>query len=159
SPEARKAVVPKVQEMYQMATDPGLHASAEWLLRTWQQEAWLKQVNDEWAKDQEQREKRFDGIKQLLTKDQEKTAPQWYVNGQGQTMVVIPGPVEFLMGSPPTEEGREGGPAGTMELRHWRRIGRSFAIASKEVTVEQFLRFRQGHPFSRQDSPSDACPA
>ena len=40
-------------------------------------------------------------------KDKEKTPPQWYVNGQGQTMVVIPGPVEFVMGSPPTEAGRE----------------------------------------------------
>ena len=43
---------------------------------------------------------------QALAKDKEKTPPQWYVNGQGQTMVVIPGPVEFVMGSPPTEEGR-----------------------------------------------------
>ena len=25
---------------------------------------------------------------------------QWYVNGQGQTLVVIRGPVEFEMGSP-----------------------------------------------------------
>ena len=32
--------------------------------------------------------------------------PQWYVNGQGQTMVVIPGPVEVRMGSPATEVGR-----------------------------------------------------
>ena len=78
--------------------DPGLHAAAEWLLRQWKQEAWLKQVNEEWAKDKEQRDKRLEGIKQLLTKDKEKTPPQWYVNGQGQTMVVIPGPVEFVMG-------------------------------------------------------------
>ena len=42
------------------------------------------------------------------TKDKEKTPPQWYVNGQGQTMVVIPGPVEFMMGSPPTEAGQVG---------------------------------------------------
>ena len=47
-----------------------------------EQEAWLKQVNEEWAKDKEQREKRLDGIKQLLTKDKEKTPPQWYVNGR-----------------------------------------------------------------------------
>ena len=53
----------------------------EWLLRTWKQEAWLKQVNEEWAKDQEQREKRLDGIKQTLAKEQrEDPAPvvrQW----------------------------------------------------------------------------------
>ena len=105
-PETRKALLPKLQDIYRTATDPGLHAAAEWLLRQWKQEAWLKQVNEEWAKDKEQRQKRLQGIQQLLTKDKEKTPPQWYVNGQGQTMVVIPGPVEFVMGSPPTEEGR-----------------------------------------------------
>ena len=31
---------------------------------------------------------------------------RWYVNGQGQTFAVIEGPVEFLMGSPPTEPDR-----------------------------------------------------
>ena len=105
TPDDRKALLPKLQEMYRTDADPGLHAAAEWLLRTWKQEAWLKQVNEEWAKDKEQREKRLDGIKQLLAKEKEKTPPQWYVNGQGQTMVVIPGPVEFVMGSPPTEAG------------------------------------------------------
>src|SRR5207302_6987273 len=30
---------------------------------------------------------------------------RWYVNGQGQPMVLIPGPVEFMMGSPRTEAG------------------------------------------------------
>ena len=31
---------------------------------------------------------------------------RWYVNGQGQTFAVIDGPVEFDMGSPPTEPER-----------------------------------------------------
>ena len=47
SPDARKTLLPKVQEMYRTATDPGLHAASEWLLRTWKQESWLKQMNDE----------------------------------------------------------------------------------------------------------------
>src|SRR5262249_38030420 len=34
------------------------------------------------------------------------------------------------------------GPNGKMERQHRKRIGRSFAIAAREVTVEQFLRFR-----------------
>src|SRR5208337_5009749 len=97
-----------------------LHAASEWLLRQWKHEAWLKQVNEEWAKDKKQREKRLDGMKQLLTKDKEKTPPQWYVNGQGQTMVVIPGPVEFMMGSPPTEKDRF-----ENEPQHKKRIGRT----------------------------------
>jgi formylglycine-generating enzyme required for sulfatase activity len=136
-PAARQAVLPRLQEMYLTATDPGLHGAAEWLLRQWKQEAWLKQVNEAWAKDKQQRVKRLEGIEQLVQKEKEKTPPQWYVNGQGQTMVVIPGPVEFLMGSPSTEEGR-----GEDELQHMERIGRTFALAATPVTVEQFSRFR-----------------
>ena len=105
-PEARTAPLLKLQAIYRTNADPGLHAAAEWLLRSWKQEDWLKGVNEEWARDKEQRDKRLDGIKQLLTKDKAKTPPQWYVNGQGQTLVVLPGPLEFVMGSPPTEAER-----------------------------------------------------
>ena len=133
TPDERKALLPKLQEIYRAGSDPGLHAASEWLLRTWKQETWLKQVNEEWAKDKEQREKRLEGIGKALAKDKEKTPPQWYVNGQGQTMVVIPGPVEFLMGSPTTEVGRQ-----DHETRHKKRIDRTFAIAAKSVTLEQY---------------------
>ena len=149
----RKALLPKLQDMYRMATDPGLHASAEWLLRAWKQEAWLKQVNEEWAKEKEQREKKLDGIKQLLTKEKEKTPSQWYVNGQGQTMVVIPGPVEFLMGSPLTEAARY-----QNETQHKKRISRTFALAAKLVTVEQYLRFDGSYSFTKQFAPQPDCP-
>jgi formylglycine-generating enzyme required for sulfatase activity len=140
SPEARKALLPKLRDMYRIDADPGLHAAAEWLLRTWQQEAWLKQVNDEWAKDKEQGQKRLESIRHLVTKAKAQTPPQWYVNGQGQTMMVIPGPVEFLMGSPSTQEGR-----GPDELQHKKRIGRTFALAAKSVTVEQYRKFAAGY--------------
>ncbi|MFO1041031.1 MAG: SUMF1/EgtB/PvdO family nonheme iron enzyme [Planctomycetaceae bacterium] len=131
----RKEVLPKLQEIYRTSSDPGLHAAAEWLLRTWKQDAWLKQVNDEWAKDGKGRDNKIAGSMDSLSKDREKTPLQWYVNGQGQTMVVIPGPVEFLMGSPPTEKDRE-----PLEGHHRRRIGRSFAIAAKSVTVAEYHR-------------------
>jgi formylglycine-generating enzyme required for sulfatase activity len=52
-------------------------------------------------------------------------------------MVVIPGPVEFVMGSPPTEAGRQ-----LDELQHRKRIGRSFALAATSVTVEQYRKFK-----------------
>jgi formylglycine-generating enzyme required for sulfatase activity len=136
SPEARQIVLPKMQDVYRTAADPGLHAATEWLLRTWQQETWLKQVNDDWAKDQEQQQKRLQSIQQLVTNDKAMTPPQWYVNGQGQTLVVITGPVEFVMGSPSTEEGRW-----PNEWQHKERIGRTFALAAKPVTVEQYRKF------------------
>lgn len=101
-------------------------------MRQWQEEKWLQQVNEGWAKE-EQREKRLGGIKQMLAKEIDKTPLQLYVNSQGQTMVVIPGPVQFEMGSPYQEAGRYNN-----EAQHTRRIGRSFAIASKSVTLEQY---------------------
>jgi formylglycine-generating enzyme required for sulfatase activity len=39
------------------------------------------------------------------------------------------------------------------------QIGRTFAIASKEVTVEQFRLFRKEHSFNRQYARADDCPA
>jgi len=105
-PEEKKLLVKDLKDIYCTATDPGLHAAAAWLLRQCQEETWLQQTKEGWAKDKEQREKRLDGIKQMLAKEKDKTPPQWYVNGQGQTMVVIPGPVNFQMGSPTTEAGR-----------------------------------------------------
>jgi serine/threonine protein kinase/formylglycine-generating enzyme required for sulfatase activity len=154
SPAARTPLLRRLQDLYRNDPDPGLHAAVEWLLRQWKQEDWLKQVNEEWAKNEKERDQRLDRIKQLLTKDKEKTLPQWYVTGQGQTMVVIPGPVEFWMGSPPTEEGRS-----PDELQHKKRIGRTFALAAKSVTKEQFLRFlpKFGHSEMRR-YPEPTCP-
>jgi formylglycine-generating enzyme required for sulfatase activity len=154
TPEGKRSLVTQLRELYRTAADPGLHAAAEWLLRRWKQEGWLKQVNEAWARDKEQREKRLEGIRQLLRKGKGKTPPQWYVNGQGQTMVVIPEPVEFLMGSPSTEAGRL-----PVESQHRRRIGRTFALAAKPVTKEQFLRFlpKFGHDQMRR-YPDPACP-
>jgi len=143
----------KLRDLYRNDPDPGLHAAAEWLLRLWKQEAWLKDVEEEWAKDRKGREQRLERIRQELAKAKSEAKPQWYVNGQGQTMVVIPGPVEFLMGSPPGESGRRDN-----ETLHRRRIGRTFALTAKSVTVEQFLRFRKDHDYQRQYTPSDDCP-
>jgi formylglycine-generating enzyme required for sulfatase activity len=69
---------------------------------------------------------------------------QWYVTRQGQTMVIVANAGEFWMG-----EERE---------RHRQKIGRSFALASKEVTVEQFLRFRKDHPVRKEYAPTGNCP-
>jgi serine/threonine protein kinase/formylglycine-generating enzyme required for sulfatase activity len=136
TPDARSALLPKLQDMYRTASDPGLHAACEWLLRRWKQEAWLTKVNSEWAKDKEERVKRLEYIGKALAKDKEKTPPQWYVNTQGQTFVVIPGPVEFVMGSPPTEAGRSGN-----ETQHKTRIGRIFILSAKPVTLGEYRKF------------------
>ncbi len=145
SPEARQGVLPKLRDIYRNDADPGLHAACEWLLRTWHQEAWLKQINEEWARDRERREKRLGGIKELLAKQGNKSPPQWYVNGQSQTMVVVPGPVEFLMGSPTTEVDRLEG-----ETQHKERIDRTTVLAAKSVTVEQYRHYDNGYTLPEQ---------
>ena len=54
---------------------------------------------------------------------------------------VIEGPVEFRMGSPPNEPDRS-----LDETPHRQTIPRRLAIATKEVTVEQFQQFVQADP-------------
>jgi formylglycine-generating enzyme required for sulfatase activity len=50
-------------------------------------------------------------------------------------MVTIRGPVEFLMGSPPGEVGRNPASDSPDETQHLARIPRSYAIATHEVTA------------------------
>jgi len=160
SPDEREVLLPKLFDLYRDDADAGLHGAAEWLLLLWGQQAKVKQIEDEWRGDGKEvrarREAKLGPTREGILKD--KGRGQWYVNGQGQTMVVIPGPVTFLMGSPPTEAGREGGAEGKIEMQHSKRIGGPFAIAAREVTVEQFLRFRKGHDYNKDSSLTGDCP-
>jgi formylglycine-generating enzyme required for sulfatase activity len=86
---------------------------------------------------------------------------RWFINGQGQTFVIIEGPVEFRMGSPPTEPKRNV----IMETPRRLVIPRRFSIAAKEVTVEQWQRFERTNPqyrfppsFVKQYSPDPDGP-
>jgi serine/threonine protein kinase/formylglycine-generating enzyme required for sulfatase activity len=154
----REVLLGKLRNWYGKDADPGLHAAVEWLLRQWEQEPWLKQTNEEWAKGKAKREDWWvesngDQL-QRATRHAPPATSHWYVNGQGQTMVVLKGPVEFSMGAPLYEaERREN------ETLHRSRIGRTFALAAKPVTMEQFLRFRPDHGYTRQVARTLDCPA
>jgi formylglycine-generating enzyme required for sulfatase activity len=135
----RDALVPTLLHWYQEAPDPGLHGAAEWLLRRWGQGDKLREIDKE------------------LATGKVEGPRHWYVNGQGQTLVLIDGG-DFLMGSPRTEAGREGEAEGLVEMQHRRRIGRTFALATKEITVEQFLHFRKDHAYNKTYSPTPEHP-
>jgi formylglycine-generating enzyme required for sulfatase activity len=153
-PEAEKnTVIEQLKRLYQTAEDPGLHGAAEWLLRHWHQDSWLKQVEQESGKDDVQRVKRLQRIGNELARGVGAAKPQWYVNGQGQTFVVIPNPGTIWVGSPAGEAERE-----EDEQRHPVELNRSFAISTKPVTVEQFRRFRDDYPFDAKASPHGDCP-
>ncbi len=136
---ARPPLVAKLLQLYREDPDPGIHGAAEWLLQQWGHAAEVGQIDRDLA-------------------GQPADTRRWYVNQQGQTLVRIPGPVEFLMGSPGQEPDRR-----SDERLHRRRIGHSFAIATKEVTVRQFKEFLRANPSVRHNytarySPDDDGP-
>ena len=67
-----------------LADDPdaGTHAAAEWVLRRWGKHQQIAEQTRALATGKPEGDRR------------------WYVNKQGQTLVLVPGPSEFLMGSP-----------------------------------------------------------
>jgi formylglycine-generating enzyme required for sulfatase activity len=141
----RESYLPHLLELYRDATDPGTHGTAEWLLRQWGTQEKIKEIDNS------------------LSTGKVEGQRQWYINRQGQLMVIIHGPMEYPMGTRPFElVGRPPKVAGKnwdMEALHPQRIVRSFAISSKEVTTQEFLRFRIHHEYRKETSPSSDCPA
>ena len=122
-PKEREALIARLLGLYKTDPDAGIHGATEWTLRQWGQQESLKELDAELMKVKEWGDRR------------------WFVNGQGQTFTVINGPIEFDMGSPPTEPERL-----ESERLHKRVIPRCFAIATKEVTVKQYQDFLEQNP-------------
>jgi len=123
SPGERDPLTAKLLDLYENDPDAGIHGAAEWTLRQWKQEERLKSAQAE------------------LSKLKDRGHRRWLINSQGQTFAVIDGPVQFRIGSPRGELDRDAD-----ELPHPRVIPRRFAIADKEVTVEQYDRFARAKP-------------
>ncbi len=138
--DERKTIIPLLQEIYLKDNDSGVHASAEWLLKSWGENTFLNKTKETWKKNKDLSTKRQVEIRTRLNKEKEKSVSEWYINGQGQTMVVIPGPVEFLMGSPEGEADRN-----IIEKQHRRRISRSFEISSNLITISQYQQFDKNY--------------
>jgi formylglycine-generating enzyme required for sulfatase activity/tetratricopeptide (TPR) repeat protein len=123
SPGEREPLTGKLLDFYRNDPDSGIHGAAAWTLRQWGQQAKLLAIDAE-----------------LMTL-KDRGDRRWFVNSQGQTFAMIEGPVEFRMGSPPTEPDR-----GEEEIPHRRIIPRRFFVASQEVTVEQYQAFQKENP-------------
>jgi formylglycine-generating enzyme required for sulfatase activity len=123
----RQNLLPRLLELYRDDPDPGMHGAAEWLLRQWEMTSQIKEID------------------KAMATGKVEGKRQWYINRQGQTMMIVAHADEFWMG-----EGQG---------RHRQQIGRSFAIASKEVTMEQFLRFRKDHRLHLELATASDCPA
>ena len=126
--DERKAIVATLLEAYRDDPDPGIHGAAEWLLRQWDQGEKIEQIDKELcqlSRPLVHRGGRASG----------KAERQWFVNEQGHTMVIIPGPVELPRGTPESETGL-----------YRVQIGRTYSIATKDVTIRQLQQFVRETP-------------
>ncbi len=98
----------------------------------------------EWLLSKWQRRKELKNIKKGLVSRDPVGERKWCIGAEGQTMMILSKPDEFRMGN------------GKLI-----KIDRDFAIASTEVTVEQFRRFRGDYLKNRKhDSELEPdCPA
>jgi formylglycine-generating enzyme required for sulfatase activity len=126
SPADREPLITKLLDLYENDPDSGTHGAAEWILRRWGQQAKLTEADE-----------------RLTKLDFKARGPRrWYVNSRRQTLALIEGSVEFRMGSPPSEPDR----IAKNETPHRRVVPRKFAIAAKEVTVEEYQAFAAENP-------------
>jgi serine/threonine protein kinase/formylglycine-generating enzyme required for sulfatase activity len=120
--DKRRPLVPKLLQIYREHDDPGVHSAVDWLLRRWKHSLEL------------------DKIDEALASPGAINGRRWYPNRNGHTMAVIH-PRDFVMGSPEHEPNR----ADTERL-HAKRIPRSFALGTKEVTLKEFKTFLDANP-------------
>ena len=123
-------------QIYRDDRNAGLHSAARWVLGRWNQAKPLADIDGK-----------------LVTREP-RTGFDWYQTTSGCTMVVLQGPATFQMGSRPDDPD-----FGDDEQVHTRRIPRSFTIATTEVTIEQFQRFRKLPERKKPYTPEDTCPA
>ncbi|MCE9566785.1 MAG: SUMF1/EgtB/PvdO family nonheme iron enzyme [Planctomycetes bacterium] len=149
----RERFLVNLLDLYRNDPDSGVHAAIDWLLRQkWGKANEIASLDAELATSARSyvSARAVFGVVPVVALGQLFPAPRarqdkdWYVNGEGQTYAVVRGPVEFMIG-----ESRSASP---------KRINRTYSIASKEVTVEQFLRFRKHHQWSKQNSPGPDTP-
>jgi len=140
--DQRGSFIPGLVRLYRDDPDPGIHGAAEWVLRQWNAGEKLLAVDESLATG-----------KRLGDRN-------WYLDMQGHTMALVPDGSSVYVSQ---------NYAGTFQfqarmlrvpgLEPERRLGHSFWIASKEVSVEQYRRFRRAHVFLRKIVPNDRCAA
>ncbi|CAN5610101.1 hypothetical protein BH11PLA2_BH11PLA2_06870 [soil metagenome] len=134
--DSRTAWLSKLTTAYRESPDAGEHSALDWLLRhRWNQTVTIEAIDS----------------------DRAGVAPgprNWFQNTKGHCLAISRGPVQFLMGAGPGESDRK-----FDANRHPQPITRSFAIATKETTVEQFQRFAPQYKPDARVTPSLLCPA
>jgi formylglycine-generating enzyme required for sulfatase activity len=153
-PDKRRRLVCRLVAWYRDEADPGIHSSVDWLLRSPPVDGRRK---PDWKAGQQ-----LDRIDTELATGEPVSGRRWFITAkEGHTLAIIPKPDgPYRMGSLDKESGR----LMDEEAPQLMAIPRSFAIATREVTVAQFQRFlddpsiRRTHSFDRALSPADDGP-
>ena len=117
----RDGLKPLLESYYRDSEQAGVRSMAEWLLRRWE-------LADGEELARLDAEGNYNSIQMVKG--------TWTLAPLGIAMVAIPEPEPFLMGSTTNEFGFR-----PEEARHWRKIPRSYAIAAKPITFQQFSQF------------------
>lgn len=118
-PAARRVeLTPKLLDVYRRDGSAAVHAAVYWLLGKWGARDAAHTIDRE-----------------IANRDAGK-GKSWYVNSHGQTMVVITGPIKFMMGVAPGKPGQS-----DIERQHLAQIDYSYDIGMTEVTLGQFRAF------------------
>lgn len=139
--------VRRLLRKYAEDPDPGIHAAAQWSLRQLGKSDELKAIHS------------------ALATGKPEAGRRWYLQPIPDPemppipLVVLHGPHEFFMGSPLREWERTGGLDGSNELRHRRKIPRTFAIGMHEITVAQYRKFRSNYREELVIPDADDLPA
>lgn len=137
--------------------DPGLHSVIGWLLRErWGEVPAVTAIDTKLQSDAERRAEARRSKSQPPAGGSPLSQPEqgWFVNAEGQTYAVVRGPQPLRLGSPVSEPDR----LPLREPPRGARLDHSFAVATREVTRTEFLRFRpklEHNPFNDDpDTPA-----
>ncbi len=120
SPSWAGRAAEQLLELFERDPDAGIHSAAESALRRWDKEETLRRAT------------------MRLPVGNAREGQAWYLTGNGHTMARLPGPIRFRMGASNYEEESDHD-----ETPVIREIPRSFWIAAKETTAEQYLESRK----------------
>jgi serine/threonine protein kinase/formylglycine-generating enzyme required for sulfatase activity len=127
----------RARRLYLEDPHPGVHSAAELLIRRWGSAELFARFQES-----------------LTTGATGKDGLGWERAPGGHTLVILTGPLEFRMGAPPSEQAHYGNP-----ILHHRKIDRSLAVATKEVTLEQFRQFDPSHRHEPRYGDAPSCAA
>ncbi|QEH39283.1 Serine/threonine-protein kinase PknB (plasmid) [Aquisphaera giovannonii] len=131
SPPAAARLAATAAGLFAGHPDPGVHSAADLLLRRWERPR-----------------------PAASPPARPPSGRGWLDGPNGHTFAVIPGPAVFPMGSPASDPDRF-----DREERHLRRIDRTLAAATTEVTVEQYRAMEPGYQPDRRYTREPGCPA